>query len=130
MPLTNSVSGIINCDLFSQKYVSPDCFDPLQEMKCDSDDPAGTGAIPIGVNQSEWTPLNGIPPLNGWKFSWESSCRPAIVINLNLPGPYGYSFQLRAIMYPYNDTNTSTYYVKSSDFSEDFKVDAFSAVVI
>jgi gliding motility-associated-like protein len=125
VPLTNNAGGIINCNLMSQKDVSPDCFDPSQEIKCGSTDPVGTGAIQIGVYQSAWTTLNGIPPVNGWTFAWGSCCRPGSVVNL-----VGNSFMLRATMYPYNNTNASACYDNSPDFLEDPKVVACSGADI
>lgn len=115
--LSRSGGGaIINCALASQQDVSPDCFDPSQEIQCGVD-PVGTGAIQIAVYQSAWTPLTGVPPVNGWTYSWGSCCRPTTVTNVS-----GNSFMLRATMYSYNNTNASTCYDSSPDFLEDPKV--------
>ena len=107
VPLTGGPGAAIVCNLVSQQDVSPDCFDPNQEIQCGVD-PVGTGAIQIGNYQSAWVTLNGIPPVNGWTFEWGECCRPASVLNLNPAGPSGFSFQLRANMYPYNNTNASS----------------------
>jgi hypothetical protein len=130
MPGSVSLTGgpvTIQCSQIQLVDVSPDCYDPSSGISCGVT-PVGQGAIQMGIFRSAWTTLNGIPPAGGWQFQWGSCCRPATVA----PGGnlVSSSFLLRAIMYPYNNTNASNCYDSSPDFLEDPKVVACNAADI
>ena len=58
-------------------------------------------------------PLTGIPPVTGWSFSNTTCCRNS---SANIPGQPAY--WIRAMMYPYNNTNVSTCFDNSPKFDE------------
>jgi len=71
------------------------------------------GACQEHIYKSSPITLNGVPPASGWKFSWSSCCRNSAANVTGQPGWY-----LRAIMYPYNNTNVSTCFDNSPTFAE------------
>ena len=71
------------------------------------------GACQEHIYKSSPITLNGIPPASGWKFSWSSCCRNSAANVTGQPGWY-----LRAIMYPYNNTNTYPCFDNSPTFAE------------
>jgi len=76
----------------------------LQENYYTSD-----AAYPQGV------PLTGVPPATGWYFGYGVCCRNPCT---NITNSSSKSFFLRAIMYPYNNTNVSTCFDNSPKFDE------------
>ncbi|HRG57980.1 MAG TPA: T9SS type A sorting domain-containing protein [Bacteroidia bacterium] len=70
----------------------------------------------------ESAPINlpGIPPAQGWIFSWSNCCRNAAITNLNLtysgPGNPTNGMTLRAIMFPFNGQNASNCFDSAPDF--------------
>lgn len=58
-------------------------------------------------------PLTGVPPAAGWSFSNASCCRNN---SANIPGQPGW--WIRAIMYPYNNTNVNNCFDNSPFFNE------------
>jgi gliding motility-associated-like protein len=101
--------------------LSPNCFNLTQEIHCTPNPAsANTGAVeewyftsdaiyPNGVT------LAGVPPASGWVFSHTSCCRNPCA---NLSNPTGASWFLRAVMYPYNGTNTYPCFDNSPQFAE------------
>lgn len=74
------------------------------------------GLVEEHIYQSAPITLAGVPPAAGWLFEWGTCCRSASIDNLVNPGSQG--FQLRAIMYPYNFTNTNPCFDSSPFFAE------------
>jgi hypothetical protein len=101
--------------------LSPDCWNFNQEIHCMPTPPnANTGAIeewyyssdsqyPFGVL------FNGIPPAQGWIFSFSSCCRNPCTNILNASNM---SWYLKAIMYSYNGHNAYPCYDNSPRFAE------------
>lgn len=101
--------------------LSPNCYLNQFEIHC-SPNPstANTGAVEEWYYTSDATypngvPLIGVPPAAGWIFSHTSCCRNPCT---NLQAPTGASWFLRAIMYPYNNTNTFPCFDNSPTFAE------------
>nr|MBK9652832.1 gliding motility-associated C-terminal domain-containing protein [Bacteroidota bacterium] len=74
------------------------------------------GAVEEFILESNPITLTGVPPANGWIFSFSSCCRNAAITNLS--GAGGLGFTLRAIMYSYNGLNTNPCYDSSPAFAE------------
>lgn len=127
--IINPAGTNIQCILVSETDISPTCWnvnDPLypSQFTCQTaiNNPAGSPDIPGAVKRfvfrSSPISLNGVPPINGWEFSWSNCCRPGGNQNTNSAFYY-----LRAKMYPYIDANgialnTSTCYDNSPFFAE------------
>lgn len=60
--------------------------------------------------------INGVPPLAGWYFAYIDCCRNGAITNLSAMGSG--NFILRAIMYPFNNSNTSPCFDSSPQFAE------------
>jgi len=71
------------------------------------------GACQEHMYKSQPIQLVGVPPSTGWKFSWSSCCRNSAASVSGQPGWY-----LRAIMYPYNNTNAYPCFDNSPTFAE------------
>jgi uncharacterized repeat protein (TIGR01451 family) len=93
--------------------ISAPCYDSSQMKFCDSLSP---GAISQAVYTSGPVSLNGIPGAAGWIFTWNAVSRDLSNSNLNNSNGNGYT--LRSIMYPFNNTNTSTCYDNSPQFAD------------
>lgn len=101
--------------------ISPNCWAPGQEINCTpSPSVANTGAIeewyyssdaayPTGIQ------ISGVPPASGWVFSHSSCCRNP---STNVTGATSDSWFLRAVMFPYQGTNTFPCYDNSPVFAE------------
>ncbi|MFM7016882.1 MAG: gliding motility-associated C-terminal domain-containing protein [Bacteroidota bacterium] len=68
------------------------------------------------IYESSWITITGVPPATGWYFYYNDCCRNAGVTNLGTGG--GGNFTLRALMFPYNATNTNPCYDSSPRFAE------------
>lgn len=121
IPGPNSVSlttnapgwgGGIACPKISQTDISPTgpgcptCVTPLGYLN----------AVEEFVYRSAPILITGVPPATGWFFYYTDCCRNGGITNLTNPGSR--SFTLRAIMYPYNATNTNPCYDSSPQFAE------------
>ncbi len=101
--------------------ISPSCFDPAQEIKCNpSPSIANTGAIEEWYYTSDvaypsGVMLNGVPPAAGWIFSHDGCCRNP---STNMVGATSSDWFLRAIMYPFQGRNTYPCYDNSPVFAE------------
>ncbi len=129
--INNPAGSNIICTLISETDISPSCWNPndplypsqitcLAAINKPTGQPDIAGAVKKFIFQSAPISLNGVPPINGWEFSWSDCCRPTSR-NQNT-GSAGY--YLRAKMYPYVDLNgvalnTSTCYDSSPFFAED-----------
>ena len=68
------------------------------------------------IYESAFINISGVPPATGWYFAYFSCCRNAAITNLsNLASG---NFTLRALMFPYNATNTNPCYDTSPRFAE------------
>ena len=98
-----SVTGI-DVDFLLQQDVSPIC-DPISsgnpQLNCASSDP---GSVEEYIFQSLPVSLPGVPPIEGWQFTWDNCCRNAAITNILNPSSAG--FTLRASMYPFVDPST------------------------
>ena len=98
-----SVTGI-DVDFLLQQDVSPIC-DPIAsgnpQLNCASSDP---GSVEEYIFQSLPVSLPGVPPIEGWQFTWDNCCRNAAITNILNPSSAG--FTLRASMYPFVDPST------------------------
>lgn len=105
-------AGGINCPLISQLDISPKgpgC------PTCPS--PGGyANAVEEYIYRSAPINITGVPPATGWHFFYTDCCRNGAITNLGAAG--GGWFTLRALMYPYNATNTNPCYDSSPQFAE------------
>ena len=96
-----SLDFVINTD------ISPDC--DVQNSGNPALDCATNpvGAVEEYIYVSQPVAIPGIPPANGWHFTWDSCCRNGAISNLALTNPTSPSegFTLRASMFSYIDTN-------------------------
>lgn len=121
IPGPNSVSlsttapgwgGGIACPKISQTDISPTgpgcptCVAPAGYLN----------AVEEFVYRSAPILITGVPPATGWAFYYTDCCRNGGITNLTNPGSR--SFTLRAMMYPYNATNTNPCYDSSPQFAE------------
>ena len=103
----------IPVSLFSQTDISPQCNGVGPTINCQN--PAD-GAVQEFILRSSPINLPGIPPPQGWAFTFTGCCRNLAITNLDITGLTG--FTLRAIMYPYAGSNTSPCYDSSPVFAE------------
>ncbi len=105
-------AGGIFCSLLSQSDISPvgpgcpTCANPGGALN----------AVEEFIYESAPVFITGVPPATGWYFYYTSCCRNGSIINLSTSG--GLNFTLRAIMFPYNATNTNPCFDSSPQFAE------------
>ena len=126
MPMIGLMLGVHNNPLltsipltfFDSTEISPVCNGSGPTLSCGSSNPLGPipGTAQMYIFHSNPITLNGVPPPQGWIFTYGSCCRNAIIDNLVTPGSDG--FTLRAIMYPYNGQNTNPCFDSSPQFAE------------
>lgn len=97
-----SVQGI-PLNLISQTDISPQCYAAGTNITCAG---GGSGAVEEFVFRSNQINLPGVPPPQGWIFTFDNCCRNAAILNL-VVNPSETGMTLRAIMYPYNGSNAS-----------------------
>lgn len=100
--------------------LSPNCWNPAQELSCLTVPGPNMGAVQEWYYTSDaaypsGVLLNGTPPAGGWIFSHSSCCRNPCA---NLVNPTGADWFLRAIMYPYQGQNMNPCYDNSPVFAE------------
>lgn len=104
--------------LLSTTDISPQCDGSGPSITCAMG--SGTNPIPGAVQEFifESNPVNlpGIPPPQGWIFTWDNCCRNNAIQNLISAGTYGIT--LRSVMYPYNGQNTNPCFDSSPTFTE------------
>lgn len=108
-----SVSGI-PLQLVSQTDISPQCNGFGPNITCGG---GGAGAVEEFVFSSNPINLPGVPPAQGWIFTYDACCRNQAITNLQI-NPSETGFTLRAIMYPYNGTNESPCFDSSPVFTQ------------
>ena len=102
--------------------VSPQC-DPINSgntvLSCANGD---VGAVEEYIFETA-SPivLTGVPPVQGWQFTWDNCCRNGAITNLTNPSSEG--FTLRASMFPFLDpvTGIATPADPCFDSSPEFK---------
>lgn len=77
---------------------------------------SGVGAVEEFTLESDSVTLTGVPPTQGWVFSYSNCCRNGGITNI--PNAAANGFSLRAIMYPVNGQNVNSYFDSSPDFAE------------
>jgi hypothetical protein len=111
--LQSNAPGVanLNCNPVSITDISPigpgcpTCVNPLGYLN----------AVQELIYESNFVNINGVPPATGWNFFYTDCCRNTGITNLvAAPG----DFCLRAIMFPYNGTNTNPCYDSSPQFAE------------
>lgn len=109
--------GIINIplDLISVKDISPVCnvYAQPSKISCTGKEP---GSVEEKVYVSQEVTLNGIPPAEGWIFTWSGTNRSDNITNLTDSGSKGYT--LRAKMFSYNNQPANPCFDNSPSFSE------------
>ena len=100
--------------------ISPQCNGSGPSYNCAS--PNGNTAVKEYILKSNNVNLPGVPPPQGWVFSWSNCCRNASITNLSLsfagPGNPTNGFTLRAKMFAYNGQNASPCFDSSPIFQE------------
>lgn len=98
---------------FSVTDITPSCEgSPCATLN--RSDPDIPGAIEEYVLRTAPVTLNGIPPANGWTFTWTSGNRNAAIDNINNAQNFGIT--LRAKMFPYQARNANPCFDSSPDF--------------
>ncbi len=100
--------------------ISPVCAPSGPSFNCMS--PNGNVATMEYILESAPINLPGIPPGQGWIFSWSNCCRNASITNLDLsfsgPGNPTNGMTLRAIMFPFNGQSAGNCYDAAPEFLE------------
>ncbi len=100
--------------------ISPQCNGSGPTYNCAS--PNGNTAVKEYILKSNNVNLPGVPPPQGWVFSWSNCCRNASITNLSLtfagPGNPTNGFTLRAKMFAYNGQNAAPCFDSSPIFQE------------
>ena len=104
----------IPMNLISQTDISPQCNGSGPTISCAG---GGNGAVEEFVFRSNAINMGGNPPPQGWVFTYDGCCRNAAISNMVI-SPNATGFTLRAIMYPYNGTNTSPCFDSSPVFTQ------------
>jgi gliding motility-associated-like protein len=101
------------------KDISPVCnanlTGPGVHITCAGATANNTGAVEEHVYRSSPVQLAGVPPAQGWTFSWSSCCRNP---SANVPNATSKGWWLRAKMYAYQNTNTYPCFDNSPTFAE------------
>ena len=97
----------ISLDFIANNDISPDCNVTNSgnvALDCASNP---VGAVEEYIYTSQPVSLPGIPPVNGWHFTWGSCCRNGAITNLVILNPANPAegFTLRASMFPYLDAS-------------------------
>ena len=104
---------LIPVSFFSVEDITPSCEgSPCATLQ--RSDPDIAGAIEEYILRSAPVTLNGVPPANGWAFTWTSGNRNAAIDNINNAQNFGIT--LRAIMFPYFGQNANLCFDSSPDF--------------
>jgi gliding motility-associated-like protein len=117
---TNAPGGSITCNQISVSDISPVAYlaNGLPNPACPTcTNPQNQpNAVQEFIYESAPRLITGVPPATGWYFDWDNCCRNALIVNLSNTGSG--TFVLRAIMYPYNATNTNPCFDSSPQFAE------------
>ena len=110
----------IPMNIIDSTDISPQCNGSGPSYNCAS--PNGNTAVKEYILKSNPINLPGVPPPQGWIFTWSNCCRNASITNLSLsfsgPGNPTNGFTLRAKMFAYNGQNASPCFDSSPLFQE------------
>ena len=110
----------IPMNIIDSTDISPQCNGSGPTYNCAS--PNGNTAVKEYILKSNPINLPGVPPPQGWIFTWSNCCRNASITNLSLsfsgPGNPTNGFTLRAKMFAYNAQNASPCFDSSPLFQE------------
>lgn len=106
----------INMSLVSQTDISPQCNGAGPTIACAGNNP-GNGAVEEFVFQSNTVVLNGVPPPQGWIFTFDNCCRNVAISNLVVNGSQT-GITIRAIMYANNTTPANPCFDSSPVFAQ------------
>lgn len=108
----------IALSLVSQTDISPQCNGSGPTINCGMGNTINPipGVVEEFVFQSAPISLPGVPPPQGWIFTYDDCCRNNSITNLVDPGNTGMT--LRAIMYPYNGWGEDPCFDSSPVFAE------------
>jgi gliding motility-associated-like protein len=117
---SNSPVGNINCPRVSLTDISPVAYLANGQINPVCPSCANPQNQPNAVHEAIYVSapifIAGVPPVTGWYFEYTSCCRNALIVNLANAGSG--SFTLRALMFPYNATNTNPCFDSSPQFAE------------
>ncbi|MGB3946566.1 MAG: gliding motility-associated C-terminal domain-containing protein [Bacteroidia bacterium] len=108
-----------------QTDISPSCNGAGPTISCTGAEsqvgwPTSTSPVAGAVQESVYTSnpiaLPGVPPPQGWIFTYADCCRNGSLSNLQSANSYG--FTLRAVMYGYNGQNAGPCFDSSPTFLE------------
>jgi gliding motility-associated-like protein len=110
----------ISMSRVSQTDISPSCNTIGPALSCSSPGAANAGTVEEHIYTSDnaypsGVQLSGIPPANGWIFSYSSCCRNPCT---NILNSASLDWYLRAVMYPYGTTNAYPCFDNSPSFAE------------
>jgi gliding motility-associated-like protein len=108
-----SVSSIA-MNLISRTDISPKCNGSGPTISCTG--VRGPGAVEEYIFRSNIVNLPGVPPPQGWIFTFDECCRNAAISNLLITPSSG--FTLRAIMYPYQGNAANPCFDSSPVFAQ------------
>jgi hypothetical protein len=105
-------------NVVSQLDISPQCNGSGPTISCTGLNPNVNtpGAVQEYVFESNPIILPGVPPPQGWIFTYDFCCRNAAITNLVTPDQHGMT--LRATMYPYNGFGADPCFDSSPVFAE------------
>jgi len=106
----------ISMQLLSDSDISPQCNGSGPTISCVTADGNDAGAVEEFIFRSNSINLPGVPPPQGWIFTFDDCCRNLAISNLTIDGTTG--FTLRAVMYAYNGANTSPCFDSSPVFAQ------------
>lgn len=109
----------IPMQLISQTDISPQC-NGSPSISCEQAQTSGSdvaGAVEEFVFRSNLITLTGVPPPQGWIFTFTDCCRNSAITNLII-NPVETGFTLRAIMYPYQGMEADPCFDSSPEFTQ------------
>ena len=106
----------INMNLVSQIDISPQCNGSGPSISCSSPNP-GNGAVEEFVFQSPAINLSGVPPPQGWVFTFDNCCRNSAISNLVVNGTQT-GITIRAKMFSNGGQNTTPCFDSSPVFAQ------------
>lgn len=115
----NPALDSIRLGVVTRNDISPNCNPSGPVISCKAAENSNTpiaGAVQEAVFKSNPIFLSGVPPANGWVFTYDECCRNQSITNISVAFQYG--FTLRAIMYPFNGKNAGPCFDSSPTFLE------------
>ena len=103
----------ISMNFIAENDISPSCGAGGPNIVCSDEVP---GAVKEFIYASDPIMISGIPPAQGWVFTWDVCCRNGTIVNLQNPDTQGAT--IRAVMYPFSGQNTFPCFDSSPDFAE------------